>query len=59
MSTARHEIPPEMLCEVGLEPQGVYDVYDVSRELLSAPEFPVDAMEAVLALGVEQRPDNG
>ena len=30
MSTARHEIPPEMLCEVGLEPQGVYDVYNVS-----------------------------
>jgi hypothetical protein len=49
MSTARYEIPPEMLREVGLEPQGVYDVYDVydvSRELPSAPEFPVDAMPA-------------
>ena len=35
---ARYEIPPEMLREVGLkaqlEPQGVYDVYDVSRTYL-------------------------
>src|SRR5215216_1296655 len=51
MSTARHEIPPEMLREVGLEPKprgvyDVYDIYDVSRELPWAPEFPVDAMPA-------------
>jgi putative DNA primase/helicase len=51
MSTARHEIPPEMLREVGLEPKpqdvyDVYDVYDLSRELPLAPEFPVDAMPA-------------
>ena len=31
MSSARHDIPPEMLREVGLEPkpEGIYDVYDV------------------------------
>jgi putative DNA primase/helicase len=51
MSSARHDIPPEMLREVGLEPKpesvyDVYDVYDVSRELPSAPEFPIDAMPA-------------
>src|SRR5215213_8153640 len=51
MSTAGREIPPEMLREVGLEPKpegvySVYDVYDISRELPSAPEFPVDAMPA-------------
>src|SRR5919112_4965736 len=50
MSVARYEMPPEMLREVGLEPQqgvyDVYDVYDVSRELPPASEFPVDPMPA-------------
>jgi hypothetical protein len=51
VSATRHEIPPEMLREVGLEPKpqdvyDVYDVYDLSRELPLAPEFPVDAMPA-------------
>ena len=60
MSTARHEIPPEMLCEVGLEPQGVYDVYDVynvSRELPLAPEFPIDAMPAGCRLLIREASD--
>src|SRR5688500_3095726 len=62
MSTARHEIPPEMLREVGLEPkpQDVYDVYDVyvlSRELPSAPEFSVDAMPAGCRMLVREASD--
>jgi hypothetical protein len=48
---ARHEVPPEMLREVGLEPKprgvyDVYDIYDVSKKLPRALEFPVDAMPA-------------
>jgi hypothetical protein len=58
MSTARYEIPPEMLRKVGLEPQqGVYDVYDVSRELPSAPEFPVDAMPAGCRMLIREASD--
>jgi Protein of unknown function (DUF3987) len=57
MSTARHEIPTEMLCEVGLEPQGVYDVYNVSRELPLAPEFPIDAMPAGCRLLISKASD--
>ena len=50
MSSARHDIPPEMLREVGLEPETngalspLTPLTPLLREIPEAAPFPVDAL---------------